>query len=121
MPQDYEREDSPHIRISRNGSVTRFGEAAAGASRYFEDDAPYDESQAGRIFGDAPAPREAGSRERPMPKRLSEEAREAIEAERNARVETYEAPIAKAPRKRGTKKARTDEQEPEQIALPLKA
>ncbi|MFI5201701.1 MAG: DNA translocase FtsK 4TM domain-containing protein, partial [Candidatus Kapaibacterium sp.] len=117
MPQDYEREDSPHIRISRNGSVTRFGETAAGAPRYYEDDAPFEEAPAG-----TPAPREAGLRERPMPKRLSEEAREAQEAERRARMAVYEEPIVKVPRKRAAKKAKAAEQEePEQIPLPLKA
>lgn len=121
MPQDYDREETPHIRISRNGSVTRFGESAAapaaGASRYFEDDIALDAPP----MSEAPSPREPLLRERPMPKRLSEEAREAIEAERSARAETYEAPIVKAPRKRGSKKTKAVEQQPEQIALPLKA
>ena len=131
MPQDYERKDSPHIRISRNGSVTRFGEAAAGASSYFDDEAPFEDeaqprmaapSRAGSVAGDAGAPREGGIRERPMPKRLSEEAREAVESERRTRMAVYEEPVAKAPRKRATKKTKTaDQQEPEQIPLPLKA
>ncbi len=122
MPQNYEREDSPHIRISRNGSVTRFGEDAlsttdAGTTRYFEDDEPFDVPPQPRAAMPLPA---GTSRERPMPKRLSEEARETFEAERRVQTEAYEAPVAKAPRKRSSKKTKAT-QGPEQIPLPLRA
>jgi len=138
MPQDYEREDLPHIRISRNGSVTRFAEsgaagstprAAAGAPRYFEDEAPLDErrrepTEAGHPESSSrqSSSRESTSRERPMPRRLSEEARETVDLQRRTRVEAEEEPVVKTSRKRATKKTKSAEQQAsEQIPLPLKA
>ncbi len=69
-------------------------------------------------------PSPAGPRERPMPKRLSEEARDTAEAERRAQVAApATAPTPSAPKKRSSKRKSAAAQiaEAEQIALPLKA
>ncbi len=131
--EDYEQEQTPPIRISRNGSVTRFAEEAAhdrssngrasGSMAFLEDDEPLETNAAGTLMHGTPS-----SRARPMPKRLSEEAREVAEAERQARImEPVDEPPK--PRARRSKKAQagrsmsdhaTPPQE-EQMALPLKA
>jgi len=112
---DYD--DSPYIRIARNGSVTEVVRTAAphavrnnSARPSFVDD----ES----IAVDRPI---RGAR--PMPKRLSEEAREAAEYARRASLEVDEIPEIKEapPKKRVSRKAKAAlQEEPEQIALPLK-
>ena len=116
MPEQYERNDTPNIRISRNGSVTRVAERERGA-QYMEVDPFIDIAPP---VGASSVP--ATMRERPMPKRLSEEVREAAEAEQRARMAPMEPPAVPS-KKRTSKRKRTEpvQQEPDQIALPLKA
>ncbi|GEM_PF-39027 len=108
-------DETPYIRISRNGSVT---DIAAGAPRT-------------RISGvqdvdDEEIAVRPARGTRPMPKRLSEEAREAAERARRAQIEEAEAEASpeKKPRKRTSKKKAAavvpPPEDAEQMALPLK-
>ncbi len=138
--EEYEQEQSSPIRISRNGSVTRFAEsrersggARSSASMAFLDDddspplidEPLEMNEAGTLRAESLTPRA-----RPMPKRLSEEAREAEEAERQARIlqPVDEPPKPRARRAKKAVPARrsmsdhapAQTSEEEQMALPLK-
>ncbi len=119
--EDYEQEQTSPIRIARNGSVTRYAEderssngRSSGSMAFLDDDETLETNAAGTLT----------PRARPMPKRLSEEARE--EAERQSRIlqPVDEPPKARA---RRSKKAQAGapvprgSKEVEQMALPLKA
>ncbi len=118
MLDDYEQEQAPPIRISRNGSLTRFAEDDRPSGRpsslaFIDEEEPLEANAAGTLT----------PRARPMPKRLSEEAREAAAAELQARImEPVDEP-PKPRRKPRSKKAAADAalDEAEQMALPLKA
>ncbi|HWF45100.1 MAG TPA: DNA translocase FtsK 4TM domain-containing protein, partial [Candidatus Kapabacteria bacterium] len=140
MAEEFDAPDSPFIRIARNGEVTKladtrenlrsprrivddarpstFGESAYGPEEYEE----FESSSRAFDSQDVPlTPRPRGAR--PMPKRLSEEAREAAEAEEYAAVERLSAPLPAAPKKSRTSRSTKAQQkkEAEQIPLPLKS
>ncbi len=108
---EYEQEQISPIRISRNGSVTRFleDEASPTMRGAYETNGALEANAAGTLT----------PRARPMPKRLSEEARETVEAERQARIAASEE--APKPRARKPRKEKVPtEPDIEQMALPLK-
>lgn len=119
MAEDILDAQSPYIKISRSGSVTRV--AATGDERPHGAATPYLE----RAFDDDDEGGTVTLREtRPMPKRLSEEVRGLEEAARR-RQEDEEAiaedPAPKQKKARTTRKKKsTAASEAEQIALPLK-
>ena len=121
MADEFDAPDSPFIRIARNGTVTKLAgdregiqtRTARPATRHMvlepeDDPAPFSDEFEPEY--DRPIARVRG--ERPMPKRLSEEAREAVQSdERPPTAAKPRAPrVAKLPQKK----------EAEQIPLPLK-
>ena len=111
MPENFEISESPFIRIARNGAVTQHSTAERGylSEHPFEDD------------GEPITVRAA----RPMPKRLSEEAREAamIDSTLPEMPEAYSMPAEekKATKPKTSRKSKTAKKpEAEQMALPLK-
>src|ERR1041385_3495525 len=112
--------ESPYIKISRSGSVTR----VAADDRAYGAATPYVD----RAFDDVDDPNIVTLREipgRPMPKRLSEEVREMEEAARRRKevedvIEDEPAPKPKKARTSRKKKTTAAKDDAEQIALPLK-
>jgi DNA segregation ATPase FtsK/SpoIIIE-like protein len=117
MTDEFEAPDSPFIRIARNGAVTKLADDRDGIrtraprdiTSESENDAPFAEEFEQEY--DRPITRVRG--ERPMPRRLSEEARDVV-------AQASERPSA-APKPRASRTTKTaPKKEAEQIPLPLK-
>ena len=103
--EELDRSPVSPIRVSRNGSVTRFLDEDVDMVPSAVPES-VDEASMGRL--------------RPMPKRLSEEVRE--EADRQARVAADSIPVTPQPKPRAKRiKKSAAENTEDQIALPLKA
>lgn len=114
MADEFTATESPYIRISRSGSITQVAasERTSGANGGFppEDRTPLDDADTISLRG-----------VRPMPKRLSEEAREIEEERRRQEAEVEEpAPKPRAKATKSRKKKSESSAEAEQIPLPLK-